>query len=64
MEETELLTVEQVAAKLQTTPTTIRRWLRAGKLRGVRLGGTRLGWRIRQSEIDRFMAEHEGRLSA
>jgi excisionase family DNA binding protein len=52
----ELLTVEEVAARLRSNPETVRRYLRSGKLRGVRPGGTRLGWRIPVSELDRFLA--------
>ncbi len=49
-----LMTVEQVAARLQVGAETIRRWLRTGKLRGVRLGATKAGWRIAVSEIERI----------
>ncbi|ADL08282.1 MEDS domain-containing protein [Thermosediminibacter oceani] len=41
----ELLTVEEVSKILRTTPNTIYRWLRAGKLPGVKLGKE---WRIRK----------------
>lgn len=51
----ELLTVDEVAARLKVHPETIREWLRAKRLRGSRLGGTRLGWRIRASELERFV---------
>ena len=50
----ELLTVEEVAAFLRTTPNTIYRWLRAGKLPGVKLGKE---WRIRQETLDSKLAE-------
>jgi excisionase family DNA binding protein len=45
----EVLTVEDVAARLKVHPETVRRWLRAGTLRGFRLGsGTGASaWRIR-----------------
>lgn len=56
MVDTELLTVEEVASKIKATPTTVRRWLHSGKLRGVRLGGTKLGWRIPTSEVTRLLA--------
>lgn len=46
----DLLTVPEVAAYLSTTPETIRRWLRSGKLRGQRLGGTKFGWRIPRNQ--------------
>jgi len=51
----DLLTVPELAARLRVTPETIRRWLREGKLRGRRLGGPRMGWRIAPSELARLM---------
>jgi excisionase family DNA binding protein len=51
-----LLTVREAAERLRTTEETIRRWLRSGHLRGVRPGGTRLGWRIPESELRRIIA--------
>ena len=48
------LTVEQVAERLQFHPDTVRRLLREGKLQGYRQT-RRGGWRIRASEIDRFV---------
>ncbi|MGD9889683.1 MAG: hypothetical protein AB7U18_00130 [Dehalococcoidia bacterium] len=32
-------------------------WLRDGKLVGRRLGGRRAGWRIRASDLDRFLTD-------
>jgi excisionase family DNA binding protein len=50
-----LLTVPEVAATLRLHPDTVRRWLRAGQLPALNLGGRR-GYRVRQSELDRFLA--------
>jgi excisionase family DNA binding protein len=50
-----MLTVAEVAERVGTTPVTIRRWLLAGKLAGVRPGGTKLGWRIPLSEVERIL---------
>ena len=50
-----LLTVPEVAARLRVSHETVKRWLRAGKLRGVLIGGPRTGYRIRASEIDAFI---------
>ncbi|MDQ7097103.1 MEDS domain-containing protein [Desulfosporosinus sp. PR] len=50
----ELLTVEEVAVFLRTTPNTIYRWLRSGKLPGVKLGKE---WRIRKEVLDAKLAE-------
>jgi hypothetical protein len=33
----------------------VRRWLRLGKLRGFRPGGTKLGYRVPEDELQRFI---------
>jgi excisionase family DNA binding protein len=55
MREDESLTVPEVAERLKISPLTVRQWLREGKLKGVRLGGPRAGWRIPASEVDRLL---------
>lgn len=50
-----MLTVRQVAERLQLNPETIRRWVRAKKLRGVSLGSDRAGFRIPESEVARLL---------
>jgi excisionase family DNA binding protein len=57
MNEQRLLTVREVADRLRSSPETVRRWLRQGKLRGFRPGGTRLGYRVSESELQRFLAQ-------
>ncbi len=37
---------------------TVRRWLKQGELHGMLLG-RKAGWRIRASELDRFLAERD-----
>lgn len=59
MNDDRLLTVRQVAELLQVHPVTVQRWLRAGRLRGIRLPADKLGWRVRRSELDRFIAAGE-----
>lgn len=61
MNEQRLLTVREVAERLRSSPETVRRWLRQGKLRGFRPGGTKLGYRVPESELQRFLnlAERE-----
>lgn len=49
-------TVEDVAALLGKNPETVRRWLRDGKLDGVRLGGKKLGWQIAADDVIRMLA--------
>ncbi|VDG77313.1 excisionase family DNA binding domain-containing protein [Actinobaculum suis] len=47
-----LLSVKQVAEKVGVREGTVRRWLLAGDLQGVRAG--RL-WRIRPYDLDKFL---------
>ena len=51
-----LLTVEDAAKVLLVKPTTIREWLKSGKLKGVKMG--RL-WRVRESDLETFIKEME-----
>ena len=55
-----LFTVREVADRLRSSPETVRRWLRQGKLRGFRPGGTKLGYRVPESELERFLRRAEG----
>jgi excisionase family DNA binding protein len=57
MNEQRLLTVREVAERLRSSPETVRRWLRQGKLRGFRPGGTKLGYRVTESELQRFLRD-------
>jgi excisionase family DNA binding protein len=52
----QLLTVPEVAQRLRASEWTVREWLRLGRLKGSRPGGTRLGWRIPEPELERFIA--------
>ena len=54
------LTVRQIAEELDVTERTVLNWLRAGRLRGYRLGGPKAGWRIDASDLERFIAERKG----
>jgi excisionase family DNA binding protein len=58
MEYERMLTVKQVAERLQVHANTVRRWLDERELRGVKLGG-KAGWRVRESELRRFLKERE-----
>ena len=53
-----LLTVEDAAKVLLVKPTTVREWLKAGKLKGMKMG--RL-WRVWKSELEAFLREGEGK---
>jgi excisionase family DNA binding protein len=59
MPEQRLLTVREVAERLRSSPETVRRWLRQGKLRGFRPGGTKLGYRVPERELQRFLARSD-----
>lgn len=52
-----MLTVAQVAERVNMDPVTVRRWLKAGRLKAVRPSGTvKAQWRIPESELQRFLA--------
>jgi excisionase family DNA binding protein len=51
--------VPEVADHLRVDPETVRRWLRAGKLRGMLLS-QQGGYRVPDSELRRFIAERQG----
>ncbi|MGH2496723.1 MAG: helix-turn-helix domain-containing protein [Ktedonobacteraceae bacterium] len=54
-----LLTVEDVAQRLQIKPDTVRRWIRTGKLPAIELGG-RL--RIDPKDLQMFLDKHRRKL--
>jgi len=49
-----VLTVNQVAQRLQVDVQTVRRWLRNGDLVGIPFGG-RTGWRVTEQELQAFL---------
>jgi len=50
----EWLTLQEAVDRLKLHPDTLRRWLRAGTLRGTRLS-RKGGWRIPSSEVERVL---------
>jgi excisionase family DNA binding protein len=52
-----LLKVSQVAERLQIHPVTVRAWLKNGRLKGAYMGSDKVGWRIRESEVERVARE-------
>jgi excisionase family DNA binding protein len=50
-----MLTVDQVAGRLQVNEQTVRRWLREGELTGTPFGG-RAGWRVNEEDLLAFLA--------
>jgi excisionase family DNA binding protein len=61
MVEEQTFTVAEVAKRLRTSEATIRAWLRSGKLGGYRLGGDKIGWRVSESDLARFIQASRGR---
>ncbi|MDP9471600.1 MAG: helix-turn-helix domain-containing protein [Chloroflexota bacterium] len=49
-----MLTVDQVAERLQVNEQTVRRWLRQGQMAGIPFGG-RTGWRVAEEELQAFL---------
>lgn len=54
------LTVDDVATRLQVSQETVRRWIRAGRLPVLDLGGPKAGYRIREDALEAFLAERYG----
>ena len=54
MIEEKFYTTEQVATTLQVHPFTILKFIRQGKLKGVKIGRV---YRIQESEVNRFLEE-------
>ena len=53
------LTVPEIARRLRVHPQTVREWLRTGALKGYSFG-KRTGWRIRERDLEAFLAQREG----
>jgi excisionase family DNA binding protein len=53
----DFVTPEQAAEKLLVKPSTLKSWLRSGKLRGVKAGKF---WRIPFPELERFIKATQG----
>jgi excisionase family DNA binding protein len=48
----ELLNLDEVALKLGKSTETVRRYVRAGKIKAVRIGNT---WKVSQEHFDEFI---------
>jgi excisionase family DNA binding protein len=57
-DESELLTVSEVAKQLRVDDTTVRRWIKTGILEAITLPhkGLRQAYRIRRSTLDALLA--------
>ncbi|MDP9256411.1 MAG: helix-turn-helix domain-containing protein [Actinomycetota bacterium] len=59
VEQPSLLTVRQVAQRLQVSPLSVRRQIASGRLRGVKLGDAGSApLRIDPAELERYLARH------
>jgi len=56
------MTVEEVANHFQVSQETVRRWIRAGDLPVLDLGGPKMGYRIRRSDLAAFSERRYGTL--
>lgn len=48
------LSPDDIALRLNVIPLTVRRWLKAGKLKGVKAGRQ---WRVREGDLAAFLKE-------
>ena len=63
MTDEEYLTVQQVAAILNVHPATVYVWIRTRGLPAFKPGGngsTRRRWRVRRSDLERWMQSNAG----
>lgn len=56
----EWLVVDEVAELFRVNAESVRRWIRAGDLPVLDLGGARMGYRIRRADLARFSAARYG----
>jgi excisionase family DNA binding protein len=49
-------TVKELAERLEVSEATIRQWIKAGELRAIDIGK---GWRIADTDLDRFLKARE-----
>ena len=60
MSEEELLTVMEVAVRLNVHRETTLRWLRSGRLNGFRQSGNPARWRISEKDLQAFILKRRG----
>ena len=53
MQDNKLLTLQQVADRLQVSKSSVYNWLRSGRLRAVKAGKL---WRVPESALEDFLA--------
>ena len=50
-----MLSVRYITQRLGVHENTVLRWLQRGDLRGYRFGGRRSGWKVKESDLLRFV---------
>jgi len=55
----QMLTVRQVAKRMNVDEATVRRWIQAGDLRAVNIGRVRPEYRIRPADLDDYLHNRE-----
>ncbi len=58
MSDERLLTLDDVAKRLDIHIVTVRRWARTGELNAIRLGGPK-GYRVREKDLQAFLKARE-----
>ena len=58
----EWLTVREITQELKVHEESVRRWIRSGDLPAILLGSNKGGYRIRRTDLDRFIEEKFGAL--
>jgi excisionase family DNA binding protein len=53
----QMLTVKQVADRMNVDEKTVRKWIQSGQLRALNIGRIRPEYRIRPSDFDEFMQD-------
>jgi len=56
VEDERFYNIQEVAKILNVSDGAVRKWLKAGALKGIKLGRI---WRIRESDFDKFLKERE-----
>lgn len=49
-------TVQELAERLDVAEATVRHWIKSGQLRAIDIGK---GWRIADTDLERFLRAHE-----
>lgn len=50
-----MLTTSDIAAKIGVTRQTVFNWIKAGKLRALKIGGT---WRVWPEDLEAYLTKH------